>query len=297
MLLRQVVEVVSDNCYLSTKDNSLALEKDGQKKVIPFEFIESVVLTNIHSVITITCLSALASAGIPVVFCSDKYIPCGMMITLTDNVRSGDRLRLQIEASEPLKKRIWQQIVVAKINNQADVLHLLGKDATGKYLKNLASAVLSGDKSNCEGVAARAYFSSIFGNDFTREDECALNACLNYGYTVLRASVARHIVGSGLNPSLSFMHSSRINPFALVDDLMEPFRPFMDFHIVQLFQNETIEELTPPIKRCITNVLAVNCKMNVGKVCVAKAIEFEVESITNSLIKKKAVGQFPTLLE
>ena len=175
---------------------------------------------------------------------------------LQGNTTQGETLRNQLEAGEVLKKTLWKQIIEAKIKNQAALLNKMGKE--GSILKPLYTNVKSGDSDNREGIAARLYWTALFGSDFIRDRNIpGTNALLNYGYSVLRAAVTRALVSSGLFPALGIFHHHRSNAFPLSDDLMEPFRPFVDEIVFELTtQDET--ELSTATKSRLIRVLYVD---------------------------------------
>lgn len=245
---------------LSLKDNQLVLSfKDipDQKQTIPIEDVGFVVLEHAMISITLPLLNALVKNNVAVVLCDNTLMPSAMLQPLEANNIQGETYRNQIEASEPLKKNLWKQIIEAKINNQARLLHKLGINDTP--LKALSVNVKSGDPDNREGVAAKIYWTLLFGKTFCRKREgAAPNNLLNYGYTILRAAVARALVGSGLLPAFGIFHHNRYNAFPLADDLMEAYRPFVDEIVYTLYLNgET--ELTKEVKAKLARILFVDC--------------------------------------
>ena len=211
---------------LSLKDNQMIVhtkEAPGQQKRIPIEDIGFVVLEHQQTTLTLPLLNALSDHNVAVILCGGDRMPNAMLLNLDSNRTQGENYRAQIEASEPLKKGLWRQIVEAKIRNQAALLHKLGKD--GNLLKPCYMNVKSGDADNREGVAAKLYWAELFGSGFVRAREgAAPNGLLNYGYTILRAAVARSLMGSGLFPAFGVFHRNRYNAFPLADDLMEPYQ-------------------------------------------------------------------------
>ena len=179
-----------------------------------------------------------------------------MLYNLQGNTTQGETLRNQLEAGEVLKKTLWKQIIEAKIKNQAALLNKMGKK--GSILKPLYTNVKSGDSDNREGIAARLYWTALFGRDFIRDRNIpGINSLLNYGYSILRAAVTRALVSSGLFPALGIFHHHRSNAFPLSDDLMEPFRPFVDEIVFELTaQGET--ELNTATKSRLIRVLYVD---------------------------------------
>jgi CRISPR-associated protein Cas1 len=176
-----------------------------------------------------------------------------MLMNLDSNKTQGESYRAQIEASDPLKKGLWKQIVEAKIRNQAALLNKLGKD--GDKLKPYYMNVKSGDSDNREGIAAKIYWNELFGANFIRSREgVEPNNMLNYGYTLLRAAVARSLMGSGLFPAFGIFHRNRYNAFPLADDIMEPYRPYVDEIVFDLDANGE-RELTKEVKTRLLRLL------------------------------------------
>lgn len=234
---------------LSLKNNQMIVhtkEMPEMQKSIPIEDIGFVVLEHQQTSVTLPLLNALSDNNAAVIICGDNRMPNAMLMNLDSNKTQGETYRTQIEASEPLKKGMWKQIVEFKIKNQARLLSKLGKD--GDRLKPYYMNVKSGDTDNREGIAARIYWNELFGPDFVRSREgVEPNNLLNYGYTLLRAAVARSLMGSGLFPSFGIFHRNRYNAFPLADDIMEPYRPFVD-EIVYNMYLEGKCELTKEVK-------------------------------------------------
>lgn len=225
--------------HLSLKNAQMiirAKEDGGQCTSVPVEDIGFVILEHQEISITMPLLNALADNNAAVIVCSDKYMPNAMLLNLDSNSTQGESFRAQLTAAEPLKKNLWKQIVESKIRNQAALLHKLGKD--GDALKPYYQNVKSGDCDNREGVAAKIYWDELFEGKFVRSKSGpAPNEMLNYGYTVLRAAVARSLMGSGLLPAIGIFHKNRYNAFPLADDVMEPYRPFVDEIVFLLYAN------------------------------------------------------------
>lgn len=222
---------------LSLKDRQLVLhtkEAPDERRTIPIEDIGYVILENPMINITLPLINALSDNNVAVIFCNQKSMPNAMLMNLDSNSTQGETYRNQINASEPLTKNLWKQCVTAKIENQSRLLYKLGLD--GGLLKPLYSNVKSGDSDNREGVAAKIYWKELFGVNFCRSREGAPpNNLLNYGYTILRASVARSLMGSGLFPAFGIFHRNRYNAFPLADDIMEAYRPYVDEIVCELY--------------------------------------------------------------
>lgn len=249
------------------------------KNSVPIEDIGVVILENQQINITLPLLNALSDNNVAVIFCGENYMPNAMLLNLDSNTTQGETYRAQIEASEPLKKGLWKQVVETKIRNQAALLNKLGKD--GGKLKPYYSNVKSGDSDNREGIAAKVYWNELFGEDFIRSREGASpNNLLNYGYTLLRAAVARALMGSGLFPAFGIFHRNRYNAFPLADDIMEPYRPYVDEIVFDLWANGE-RELTKQVKADLIHLLYTDTRF--GK--LLRPLEVGLTFTTASLAK------------
>lgn len=230
----------------------------------PIEDLGVVVLDNKQITITSGVLEALLENNCAVIICDSKSMPIGLMLPLYENTTQNERFRQQLDASLPLKKQLWQQTVQMKINNQASVL----KDCVGEEVRCMrvwASDVRSGDPDNLEARAAAYYWKSLFADieGFTREREGIYpNNLLNYGYAILRAVVARGLVTSGLLPTLGIHHHNRYNAYCLADDIMEPYRPYVDELVFKLVQiNGKVLDLTKEIKAKLLEIPTLEVKI------------------------------------
>ena len=226
-------------------------------KTIPIEDIGVVILDNKQITITHGLMEKLLENNCALITCDSSRMPVGLMLPLSGNTIQTERFKDQIDASVPLKKQLWQQTVQAKIENQAHALHSL----TGAVVKNMrawAADVKSGDPDNYEARAAVYYWNNFFPDikGFTRGREgVPPNNLLNYGYAVLRAVVARSLVGSGLLPTLGIFHRNKYNAYCLADDIMEPYRPFVDKLVFEIVENGVdISELSQDIKVRLLNI-------------------------------------------
>ncbi len=229
---------------LVVKDPLLKQFKDIHEKArIPIEDIGLIVLDHQQITITHTVLNHLLSNNAAVVICDDKRHPTGLLLNLDGNVVQSETFRHQLEASEPLRKQLWKQAVECKITNQAAVLAAVDEDPG--FLLELAAKVQSGDKGNREAQAAAWYWPRVLKKvpGFRRFREGPPpNNYFNYGYSILRALVARSLVGSGLLPTKGIFHRGRYNAYALADDVMEPYRPFVDKLIVDLIDGSGVSD-------------------------------------------------------
>lgn len=222
----------------------------GEVRTIPVEDIGIVILDHKQITITQGLMELLIDNNCAIITCGSNHLPVGLMLPLYGNTVQNERFRNQIDASLPLKKQLWQQTIQYKIANQAAVL----KFVTGEVHKNMsawADCVRSGDVENMEARAAAYYWKNIFPDrpDFTRgREEAEPNNLLNYGYAILRAIVARALVASGLLPTLGIHHHNRYNAYCLADDIMEPYRPYVDKIVYDIVSEGGTFELTKEIK-------------------------------------------------
>jgi CRISPR-associated protein Cas1 len=212
---------------LALADGQILIGRDDGEIRLPLEDIAYMVIDTPQASLSVPLLTACMEAGVAVIITDPKHLPSGVMLPFHRHFRQGGIARLQVDQTEPFRKRLWQAVVRSKIENQGAVLKVLGR-ADSAPLAAMARLVGSGDPENVEARAARAYWSRLWSN-FRREDEADLrNALLNYGYAVLRACVARALVGVGFLPAFGIHHASVTNAFNLADDMLEPFRPFID---------------------------------------------------------------------
>ena len=269
----------SNPAYLSLRNSQLVIKlpevetnsslpedfKAEATKTIPIEDIGIVVLDNKRITITQGVLEALLENNCAVITCNESHLPIGMHLPLVGNTTQTERMRYQIEASLPLKKQLWQQTIVAKIENQAAVL----KQMRGAEVRNMlkwASEVKSGDSENMEARAAVYYWQNAFPmvEGFTRSREGVFpNNFLNYGYAILRAVVARALVSSGLLTTLGIHHRNKYNAFCLADDVMEPYRPYVDRLVMELCERYgECEELSRELKVELLKIPVLDVMIN-----------------------------------
>ena len=222
---------IKSKSYLSYQHNSMSVKNDSTQTVISLDDIDIVMIENQQTTITSALLSNMAKANISVVFVDDKFTPSAISMGLYKNSRTTKIQKAQVSIKKPRLNRLWRDIIYAKILNQGDVLNTIKDD---DYLYYLLKKINSGDKGNVEAVGASYYFREFFGKDFCRKNiEDSRNIALNYGYSIIRSSIARYIIAYGLNPSFGMWHSSELNGFNLADDLIEPFRPIVDKYVLE----------------------------------------------------------------
>lgn len=253
----------SNQAFLSLKMRQLVIkmpaDEPGQEKLItrPIEDIGLIVIESPAVTLTSALLAALLENNVAVVTCDARHMPVGMLLNLDGNTIQTERFINQIKASVPLKKQLWQQTISAKIYNQGALLKEASKGESG-CMEIWAKNVKSGDSDNLEGRAAAFYWRNIFADipDFKRgQDSPPPNNLLNYGYAILRAVMARALVGSGLLPTLGIHHHNRYNSYCLADDIMEPYRPFVDRIVLKIMANSTPDfELSKEAKIQLLNI-------------------------------------------
>ena len=286
--------MIESPAQLSLRDEQLVIRTD-REHTVPMEDISALLLENRRSTITTAALARLGQCGCAVFLCDEKHIPCAVLTPFQQHSRALTVLRNQMEATEPLKKRLWQSVVKAKISNQALCLRLAGKESEAQALFSLADRVRSGDSENAEATAAQLYFPALFGEGFTRGEENGYNAALNYGYAILRGCTARTLAVYGFLPSMGIHHRSALNAFNLADDLMEPFRPLVDL-LVHSFTDQE-EELTPERKRALFNCLNLEMLSGGQRHSVSYAIDREIQSLRRAMEEKQPVLTLPALTE
>ena len=264
----------SNPAYLSLSNHQLVIKlpeveksnlterlKKESVSTIPIEDIGVVVLDHQQITLTQGLLTHLLECNCAVITCDGHHLPIGLHLPLEGNTTQSERFRDQLEASLPLKKQLWQQTIQQKIANQAAVLN----QKRGLEVKNMmrwVNEVKSGDTENVEGKAAAFYWKNMFPDvpDFTRGREgCAPNNLLNYGYAILRAIVARSLVASGLLPTLGIHHHNRYNAYCLADDIMEPYRPYVDALVIEITQKMGYpQEITMEHKQLLLTIPALD---------------------------------------
>lgn len=271
-MIGQVVEVAQDGRYLSVHRGFLVVQ-EGEKELgrVPLDDIAALI-GNAHGLVySNNLLVELAKRNAAFVLCGSNHNPVGILWSVDGHYRQGGRMDAQLEANRSTRKRLWGEIVRAKLAQQASVLAALGKpDAP---VRSLIRRVRSGDPENIEAQAARRYWPFLFGDAFRRDrDEEGVNSLLNYGYTILRAATARSVMAAGLHPTIGIHHRNTQNAMRLVDDLMEPFRPLIDYRVSKLLHHG-IDELNPETKRALVHVLYADLPTNVGLTPVINCVQ------------------------
>ncbi|MDP4030140.1 MAG: type II CRISPR-associated endonuclease Cas1 [Gallionella sp.] len=268
--------VISRPAKLRREQFRLAVEQE-QTAFVPFEDIAVIVLNHREITLTHPVLSACGEYGISLFATGDTHHPSGVFLPFLPHSRATRWLRLQLNLPRPVAKQTWAAIVRKKIANQAACLRLAGRDGADR-LDSYSRRVRSGDSDNLEGQAAAFYFTQLFGKDFRREQARFANAALDYGYAVLRGTIARGLVAHGLMPSIGLFHASEQNAFNLADDVIEPFRPLVDLFVDKMMPQPD-DELHPDDKVALVGLLNIDVGMPRGKMSVLSAIEQMIESL------------------
>ena len=267
----------------SNKTLPEAMKKEAER-TIPIEDIGVVVLDNRRITITSGVMEALLENNCAVITCNQKSMPVGLLLPLCGNTTQNERFRSQLEASLPLQKQLWQQTIKQKILNQEHTLRI-NTDKETNCMRVWSNDVRSGDPDNLEARAAAYYWKNLFTEypNFVRDREgIPPNNLLNYGYAILRAIIARALVGSGLLPTLGIHHHNRYNAYCLADDIMEPYRPYVDQLVLDIIHNYTeISDITREIKMQLLSIPILDVVIN-GK---RSPLMIAVQQTTASLAK------------
>ena len=258
----RIIEIAQDNRHLATEHGFMIVSENGAKiGRVQLDQIGAVI-ANAHGLTySNNLLVRLAEQNAPLVICGSNHVPASVMLPLDGHHLQGDIITAQAAMKQTTLNRFWKEIIQTKIRQQAEVLDACG--LPDKPLRYMIPQIKSGDPENLEGQAARFYFQTFFGKTFRRDrTQQGTNALLNYGYTILRSAVIRAIVGAGLHPSLGIHHCNQYNPMRLADDLMEPFRPLVDFCVHRMVVDK-IEEVNTTAKRKLVALLS--CTVETGK--------------------------------
>lgn len=291
--------------YLKTAHEQLIIDipgiKDGtgeaETKQTPIEDIGILILDHQQITITQALLTKLLANNVAVITCDSTHHPTGMMLNLDGNTLQSQKFQAQIEATAPLKKQLWQQTVIAKIQNQAAMLAY--ERVENKLLLHYAKEVKSGDSDNHEAMAAGYYWKNLFPEflNFTR-DRYGMppNNLLNYGYAILRAVVARSLVGSGLLPTLGIFHRNQYNAYCLADDIMEPYRPFVDKVVCGIVSmNGMFLEMTPKMKQQLLGAPAMDVHIDGKKSPLMNAVQRTTASLVRCFEGSARKILYPTM--
>ena len=287
---------IDSHVKLSIKNQQLYIETDILRQ-IPLEDINCILIENQTVTVSAYLLQKMADMGITVYVCDEKHLPNAVLLPMVRHSRHFKILKYQIEAGKPLQKRLWQQIVVRKIRNQALCLAYLDLDGSEELMK-MCKEVQSGDRTHVEAKAAAFYFKSLYGLGFSRGNDHVINSALNYGYAIVRGLIARSIVCYGLEPSIGVFHHSELNNFNWADDMIEPFRPLVDLYVSQNYDVAEIDsDLTPERKRDIFGIINYDMDVKGEKRIISNCIDMLVASYSSALQGKRSDLELPELMQ
>lgn len=286
---------VENDVHLKIKNEQLVVTKEEQEHTIPLEDINSICIESQKTVITTYTLKKFIQHDIVLYVCDEKHLPTGLLVGMNNYSRQLKNIKLQINASKPLNKRIWQEIVKQKIFNQSECLKFSNKSGS-EALKEMIKGINSGDNTNVEARAANFYFRNLFEKTFNRSVPCKENAALNYGYAIIRGMIARTLIMYGFEPAIGIFHHNELNNFNLADDFIEPFRALVDLYIIKNI-DLSIDELTTKDKKKIFDI--VNCLVLIDnkKFNVQGAIEYMIKSYSTSMNKNQNVLKLLQLID
>ena len=294
-MIKRTIEISSGPIHLSIKHKQMLLKKGNELHSIPVEDIGLLVLSNPAISYTHQLMYELLEHNVAILFCNRQHMPEGLLLPFEDNQLHQARLQIQAEASKPLKKRLWQQIVKKKIRAQSKVL--FQKHGNDEGLKLLMNKVISGDASNVEARAAKKYWKTLFKDPNFRRNHTLndINSLLNYGYAIIRAAVARSITAAGLHPSLGLHHHNQYNPYCLADDLMEPLRPFVDAVVYDLYKaQQTLHvPVTKESKKPLLELLTSSVLIENKKYPLFESLHLMASSLVDCYAKTKKEIVFP----
>ena len=290
---------IGNPAYLKLKDEQLYImdpETGQMKGKIPLEDLGLLMLDHWQITVSHQLIQKMMGNNVVVISCDAHHLPHGIMLPLHGHTEFSDRIKDQMEASEPLKKQLWKQTIECKIENQKEVLRRLGNyyEPMMDYRNN----VKSGDLTNMEGIAAQHYWKYLISLDFLRQRYGdSPNQFFNFGYSVLRSIVARAIVETGLLPVLGIFHKNKYNPYCLADDMMEPYRPFVDWLVMDwLTRNPETEELTKEFKAHILQIAIKDVKIDGKTRPLMVAVKTTVSSLYKCYTGEKRQISYPELL-
>ena len=290
---------IGSPAYLKLKDEQMYIMEPSSNQMkgkVSVEDLGLLMLDHFQITISHQLIQKMMGNNVVVVSCDAHHLPHGIMLPLYGHTEHSDRIKDQLQASEPLKKQLWKQTVECKIENQKEVLRRLGNYY--EPMMNYQNTVKSGDSTNMEGIAAQHYWKYLISLDFLRQRFGeSPNQFFNFGYAVLRSIVARSIVETGLLPVLGIFHKNKYNPYCLADDLMEPYRPFVDWLVMDwLTKNPEIEELTKEFKAHLLQVATKDVWIDGKKRPLLVAVKTTVISLYKCYITEKRLISYPELV-
>ncbi len=290
---------ITDVDKLSLNLNSIQIIYEDQKYFVNLNEIAMLVIEDYKSIITTRLLIELAKQGIPVLILAMNSMPIGEYFPISNNSRTSKRISEQIAWNEDIKNKIWTEIVKGKISNQINTLKKLNILEKISLLEENMKQIKDGDKTNMEGISARIYFKELFGNEFIRFDETIENYCLNFSYHIIRTIISKEIVARGYIPSIGINHKSQYNVFNFADDLIEVFRPIIDYYVYlileEILKSETFE-LNKSIKIKLIDIINNKIEYKGKEFLIINAIPQYINDVVNFITENDNNFEIPRLL-
>ena len=294
----RIVEIQGPGAHLSLYRGFMEINRAGHPtQRVALDHIHSVIVTGPGCSHTSNLLSELAERGIPFALCGKNFQPTAYLLPVSGHYMQSARMQAQAEASQPVRKRLWKSLVKKKIAHQAHALSAIDPQTQGT-LNRLVLDVRSGDTTNVESQAARLYWPALLGKGFIRNPKnLGINSLLNYGYAVIRSSVARAVTSAGLHPTLGLHHIGPRNPMCLVDDLIEPYRPLVDMVVWSMSEHEGYQEITPQVKQQLALLAVIDLPSDNGKSPLFQTATRLATSLAQVFLGERTELILPTLPE
>lgn len=280
--MNRIVEI-SNPAYLRSSKRQLLIQQKGELRgSIPFEDLHVIILCHPQITVSQATLQQCLVFNVPLIVCDEKHLPTGFLYAPVSNSLHSKLIRYQAKAKLPLKKRLWKAMVFSKVTHQGKLLIRLGR--SGHQIIHLSKKIRSGDPDNFESQAASLYWMELFGKDFRRDrNQTGINALLNYGYSILRASTARALAGCGLNCALGVFHHNQYNPFCLADDLMEMARPLVDEKVWSII-SEYRPEVTTAAKAKLLDMVNSEVGFQGNRYFLTHALQRSARSLAEAFL-------------
>lgn len=278
--------IINTGERISVKNNWLIVSENEEEKKVPLADIYSIVIDNPRTTLTIAALTAITQSGAHILFCDESHLPVSHTYPMNISYAPYGKLKMQIDMTDFFKGLLWKKIIQEKIKNQAKVLSLCkvsGEDVD--RMMKFRDEVDYDDVTNREGIAAKWFFNRLYGAGFVRGHDSAINAALNYGYTIIRSSVAKTLSVFGFNCALGIHHINRFNGFNLADDFMEPLRPLVDLWVDQN-RESLVTDLTKENRRNLVNLVNHTVLIDKRKYHLRYALTEYISSLTSAMAKE-----------
>jgi CRISPR-associated protein Cas1 len=279
----------------------MQIRQDGNQARVPLEDIAVLLIDHAQVSLTAQLLSACADRQIAVITVGQTHHPNGVLLPFHPHSRALKVMQAQLSLTQSRRKRLWQGIVRAKIANQSVVLSRRGAVDASRDLQKMVAHVQPGDVGNMEGKAAQKYFRSLFESRFTRQQARFYNGVLDYGYAVVRAAIARSLVAYGFLPAFGLFHHNEQNAFNLADDLIEAYRPLVDWHVITHFPSEPESAISPADKAVMVSLLHQDIRLSShesgGRCTLLAAVETTVQTLSSIVVRETGSLAMPVLGE